>query len=96
MHAHRIILALIACLLAETPLVAAVAQADTLVIEAVNQAAGVERPVRGQSMAAVESRYGAPQQVKGPVGQPPITQWVYAGFTVYFEGQTVVHAVVHH
>jgi len=96
MHAHRILLTLIACLLAETPLVAAVAQADTLVIEAVNQAAGVERPVRGQSMAAVESRYGAPQQVKGPVGQPPITQWVYAGFTVYFEGQTVVHAVVHH
>jgi hypothetical protein len=91
MPANRVILALVASLLAVS-----VAQADTLVIEAVKQAAGVERPVRGQSMAAVESLYGAPQQVKGPVGQPPITQWVYPGFTVSFEGQTVVHAVVHH
>ena len=96
MPAHRTIWALVASLLAATPLVAAVAEADTLVIEAVKQAAGVVRPARGQSMAAVESLYGAPQQIKGPVGQPPITQWVYPGFTVYFEGQTVVHAVVHH
>ena len=96
MRAQRFILALIAGLMSATPLTASVAQADTLVIEAVKQAAGVQRPVRGQSMATVESQYGAPQQIKGPVGQPPITQWIYPGFTVYFEGQTVVHAVVHH
>lgn len=68
--------------------------ADTLVIDAVRQAAGIERPNRGQSMAAVEARFGSPAQQLPAVGQPPITRWVYAGFTVYFVESTVVHAVV--
>lgn len=70
-------------------------QADTLMIEAVRQAAGVECPIKGQSMAAVEARFGAPNTKEPAVGQPPITRWVYAGFTVYFEGDTVLHSVVH-
>jgi hypothetical protein len=46
------------------------------------------------SMAEVESRFGAPAERFAAVGQPPITRWVYPSFVVYFEYQTVVHAVV--
>lgn len=71
------------------------AEADTLVIDAVQQAAGVERPARGDSMAQVETRFGVPQQTHPAVGQPPITRWVYPPFTVYFEGDRVIRAVAH-
>lgn len=67
--------------------------ADTLLIESVQQAAGLERPAKGDSMAQVEARFGAPEQIVPAVGQPPITRWVYPGFTVYFEGDRVLHAV---
>ncbi|MBI5039850.1 MAG: hypothetical protein HZB57_01140 [Gammaproteobacteria bacterium] len=69
--------------------------ADTLVIDAVRQSAGVECPAKGQSMADVEARFGTQNSKEPGIGQPPITRWVYAGFTVYFEGDTVLHAVVH-
>ena len=68
--------------------------ADTLVIESVAQSAEVVRPSKGDSMAAVEARYGKPAETAPAVGQPPITRWVYEDFTVYFEGDSVVHAVV--
>jgi hypothetical protein len=68
--------------------------ADTLVIESVVQSADVARPSKGESMAAVEARYGKPAETAPAVGQPPITRWVYERFTVYFEGDSVVHAVV--
>ncbi len=70
--------------------------ADTLLVESVRDSAGVERPVRGMTMDAVRSRFGAPGEERGPVGDPPITQWVYPGFVVYFEYQRVIHAVVPH
>ncbi len=94
MHARRFILAFVLGSIVGVPASITVAVADTLIIEAVKQAADIPRPVRGQSMAAVEAAYGQPNQVKGPVGQPPITAWVYPGFTVYFEAQTVLHSVV--
>ncbi len=72
------------------------ALADTLVIQAVDQTASIARPDRGQSMASVESQYGKPESIVSAVGQPPITRWVYAGFTVYFEGDTVIRAVANH
>lgn len=67
--------------------------ADTLLIDTVRQSVGLERPVRGDSMAQVEAGFGAPEQVVPAVGQPPITRWVYPDFTVYFEGDRVLHAV---
>lgn len=70
-----------------------VSQADTLMIDTVTQSAAVDRPVKGQSMGQVEARYGSPREVIPAVGQPPITRWVYDGFTVYFEDSTVLHAV---
>ena len=50
-------------------------------------------PSRGMSMAQVEARFGSPTDKLAAVGNPPITRWVYPGFTVYFEGQHVIHAV---
>jgi hypothetical protein len=55
--------------------------------------ARVETPSRGTSMAQVEQRFGAPTERFAPVGQPPITRWVYPGFVVYFEHNLVIHSV---
>jgi hypothetical protein len=44
-------------------------------------------------MAQVEARFGAPAERFAPVGQPPISRWVYPSFVVYFEYQHVVHTV---
>jgi hypothetical protein len=52
-------------------------------------------PERGRTMEAVRSRLGDPQRVLGPVGEPPITRWVYDRFTVYFEHERVLHSVKH-
>lgn len=71
-----------------------VSQADTLMIDAVSQSAGMDRPAKGQRMADVEARYGAPREIVPAVGQPPITRWIYDGYTVYFEGDTVLRSVV--
>ena len=53
-------------------------------------------PQRGMSQQAVEQQFGAPEDTRPPVGQPPIERWVYADFTVYFEGHYTLHAVSHH
>lgn len=53
-------------------------------------------PQRGMSQQAVEQQFGAPEDTHPPVGQPPIERWVYADFTVYFEGHYTLHAVSHH
>lgn len=50
-------------------------------------------PERGLDKSAVETRFGAPQRVEGPVGEPPITKWVYTDFIVVFEYDHVVHTV---
>lgn len=50
-------------------------------------------PDRGTSMETVRERLGAPERRVGPVGEPPITHWVYDRFTVYFEHDRVLHAV---
>jgi len=51
-------------------------------------------PERGARMQAVEARYGAPAERRGPVGKPPITRWDYPGFVVFFEYDRVIHSVV--
>ena len=50
-------------------------------------------PKRGISMEKVLSKFGEPDQRFGPVGEPPITEWVYGSFRVYFEYQTVLHSI---
>ena len=45
-------------------------------------------------MDQVLQRFGEPQQRLGPVGEPPISHWVYPDFVVYYEYDRVIHAVV--
>jgi len=51
-------------------------------------------PRNGLSESSVTSRWGQPQSVTGPVGEPPIYQWHYQGFIVFFEGNRVIHSVL--
>ncbi|MBS3896684.1 hypothetical protein [Silanimonas sp.] len=78
---------------------AAPAQADRLLIERVQAGEAAQLPARGQSMAQVEARFGAPQQRLEPRGGqraawPVIHRWVYPEFTVYFERDRVINAVL--
>ena len=50
-------------------------------------------PMRGISMESVLGEFGEPDERFGPVGEPPITEWVYGSFRVYFEYQVVLHAI---
>ena len=74
---------------------ASTALAETLVIndQVTLRESTVERPKRGSTMAQVEKRFGAPVERHPTVGQPPITRWDYAGFSVFFEHDRVIHAV---
>jgi len=50
-------------------------------------------PRRGITMDQVLSQFGEPRERFGPVGEPPITEWVYGSFRVYFENQIVLHSI---
>lgn len=54
----------------------------------------VKLPGRGMSMEIVQNRFGEALEKYSAVGDPPITKWVYKDFTVYFESEFVIHAVV--
>ena len=70
--------------------------ADTMDMKSVgDQATNISRPRHGTSMDSVLRRFGEPGSRLPAVGQPPITRWNYADFTVYFEYQHVIHSVVH-
>jgi hypothetical protein len=75
---------------------AAPAFSETLAIDGqvAVKASGVETPVRGATMVAVEQRFGAPANKSSAVGSPPITKWFYPNFVVVFEHDKVLHAVV--
>jgi len=55
--------------------------------------ATMEAPLKGMPMAQVRQMHGEADEVIGPVGDPPITRWVYDRFTVYFEYSHVIHTV---
>jgi hypothetical protein len=70
------------------------AQADVLTIPghvASDHQMMLPRP--GSSMDRVLSEFGEPVNRKPAVGDPPITEWDYGDFLVYFEYQTVLHTV---
>ena len=52
-------------------------------------------PGRGMTKDQVADRFGTPPEKVESVGEPPISRWVYSGFTVYFEYDHVIHAVHH-
>jgi hypothetical protein len=51
------------------------------------------KPTRGMTQASVEANFGAPQNMRAAIGDPPITRWEYSGFVVFFEYDKVIHAV---
>lgn len=78
---------------------AGVSSAETLLIERVQEKNLATLPARGQSMAQVEARFGAPVQRLDPRGGqkrqwPTINRWVYPAFTVYFEKNVVINVVL--
>jgi hypothetical protein len=77
-------------------LLAGAAQAETIAEgdRVMVRQSDIARPGRGMTMHAVEAKFGAPQDRHAAVGQPPISRWNYHGFTVYFENDRVIHAVV--
>ena len=72
-----------------------VAAAETLVVDDQLTVApsDIARPARGSTMKSVEAKFGAPQARHDTVGKPPITRWDYAGFSVFFEHDRVIHSV---
>ena len=75
-----------------------VASAETIVVNGhlTVAASSIARPHRGQTMRQVQADFGRPAKRYPAVGDhPPITRWDYPGYSVYFEYNRVVHAVVH-
>src|SRR5215470_13560909 len=73
--------------------------AEKLLMERVQQENSANLPARGMTMARVEQQYGAPASKLAPAGgdspkHPVINRWVYDRFTVYFEKDRVIDAVV--
>lgn len=58
------------------------------------RSAEADLPRTGVSQASVRNGWGNPRETMGPVGDPPISQWHYEDFVVYFESDRVVHAVL--
>jgi hypothetical protein len=89
-----------ASLIATSLLFVSAVHADTLdVRKNAQMSASAGLPTRGLSMAQVEQRFGAPVEKLPTAGgdaprHPPINRWRYNGYTVYFERNRVITAVV--
>lgn len=59
----------------------------------VGESQEVAMPVRGMHKDQVRAKFGQPKETLPPVGDPPITRWVYDGYTVYFEYSYVIQSV---
>ncbi|MBW7470152.1 outer membrane protein assembly factor BamE [Marinobacter sp. M216] len=96
MRKNRIILGTLALAAALTLAPASGLLAEQLSIPVGSQADRefVSTPETGMSQDAVRATWGEPLEVMGPVGEPPITQWHYRNFIVYFEHDRVLHAVL--
>lgn len=73
---------------------------DVLGMPATEQQAGkivsvqtLDFPRRGMTQDKVQNELGRPVEIIPPVGQPPITRWVYDDRIVYFEYSSVIHVV---
>lgn len=80
-----------------------VTEGDVLIVEEIGSETTERRPMReadfpvperGANMDSVRAEFGEPQQVHPAVGDPPITRWDYDGYSVFFEYDKVLHAVV--
>lgn len=82
-------------------MLAPAAQAEQTVVPLMSQSPqdqSIPRPKWGETQAKVLKQFGEPKSKKGPVGKAPYsyTQWHYDKFTVFFEGDRVIHTVLNH
>lgn len=71
--------------------------AETIKVPIGQQSASQQAmPRTGITKAAVEEQFGSPISKSDAVGEPPISNWEYADFVVYFEYDHVIHAVAKH
>jgi hypothetical protein len=80
-------------------MVAPGAAADVLTMPEGEDKPTIVLPAKGQTMADVQAKYGPPRVKQPSVGgdrpqHPPITRWDYDGFSVIFEHDRVINAVV--
>lgn len=54
----------------------------------------IDRPVKGMNQEQVKALFGQPHETRAPVGEPPISSWIYADYVVYFESSYVIHTVL--
>jgi hypothetical protein len=88
----KLVALLVLCLV-----LSSVAMADILKIEGGDAAVVImdNRPNRGMNQLQVLELYGEPALRNAAVGQPPISSWDYNSFSVFFEGEYVLHTVNH-
>lgn len=72
---------------------AGVTLAGLLAIAVALPAGAQDLPRNNLTMDQVRSRFGPPDEERPAVGQPPITRWIYADYSVYFEYDRVLTAV---
>jgi hypothetical protein len=71
--------------------------ADTLIVPLGEQGdRGIPLPAPGETKRAVLERFGLADEEHPAVGRPPITRWDYRAFSVYFENDRVIEAVLQH
>lgn len=90
---------LITTLLCSFSLASPTLYADTVYVpigQQGSQQASIERPQQGMSKDQVQEKFGEPKDWDEPIGDPPISRWVYEKFTVYFEYDRVIHSVLIH
>jgi hypothetical protein len=69
--------------------------ADVLLIDEVRQSERMQLPVNGESKADISTKFGSPAKKIAAVGDPPISRWDYAEYSVYFEHDLVLFTVLH-
>jgi hypothetical protein len=73
-----------------------VAEVITLPLGEQTRQSDLDMPVRSMNKQDVRRDFGDPQEITDAVGEPPISQWIYGDYVVYFEGSWVLYSVVKH
>jgi hypothetical protein len=92
----NLILALAITALSTTLSSTLAAEQITLPIGEQTRQSELQLPERGMHKNTVLEDFGDPQEMTSAVGEPPISQWRYDGYVVYFEDNWVIQAVVKH